>query len=129
MISRLVGIEQQRFAKLGYETITTPVTIEVRKAVESFVIGNDTYLLTGVQVSESDMIGTTHRISIISPTGAITGTAREVSMLGTSTNVLFKNNIVVKVTDSNGVFDEHATIAPCKLYFIKVSPTKVSVKK
>lgn len=124
MIDRLVKLEQDRLATIGYQSIVTPVELVVTKPTECFIISNDTYLLSGIRVSQSDLVGTDSRIQIISPTGVISGTARQISTLGTSTNVLFKQNIVVKVCNADGEFLPDASVMPFSLFFIKISPQK-----
>ncbi len=124
MISRIVGTLQLRFQSEGYNSIITPITVEVSSPQVVRVLSNDIYVLTGILVSDADAVGEATRISLVSPTSAIEGSARDISLLGSSANQIFKNNLIIKTTDAEGNYDEDATIMPYKLYFMKVSPYK-----
>lgn len=123
MLQKLIDIEQARLKTLGYESIVTPVHIDVLDSLQMHIIGNDSYILSGVRVGKDNIMQDMHEVVIVSPTESVHETQQELATFGTSMMKIFKNYIVIKTTDQNE-FSGDMEITPFRLDFIKVSPIK-----
>lgn len=124
MINHIVTAERVRLKKLGYDSFVTPVTVTIEDAMTTILLSNDTYILTGIRISDADMKSDTNIISITSPTDCIEGTARQLSEMGTSILHLFKDYIIVKTVDESGYFGDNK-VDNFKLEFVQISPVKM----
>ncbi len=117
MIDRLVQLEEERWHALGYDTVVTPVSMEINTAEKIMQLGNETVILTGIRMGEYDVVADTEtKLMLVSPTESFVGTQRELSQLGTSTFKLFKDSLIIKVRT------QRDTIPTFRLDFIKVTP-------
>lgn len=117
MIDRLVQLEEERWHALGYDTVVTPISMEINKAETIMQLGNETVILTGIRIGSYDVVADTDsKILLVSPTECFVGTQRELSQLGTSVFKLFKDSLIIKVRTQR---DEIPTF---RLDFIKVTP-------
>lgn len=123
MLQKIIDIEQNRLKALGYDSIVTPVHIDVVDSLQMHIIGNDSYILSGVRVSKENLAQEMHEVVIVSPTESIHETQQELATFGTSMKKIFKNHIVIKTTDYRE-FSGDAPITPYRLDFIKISPIK-----
>lgn len=123
MLQRIIDIEQARLKNLGYDSIVTPVHIDVLDSLQMHVIGNDSYILSGVRVSKDNIMQEMHEVVIVSPTESVHETQQELATFGTSQMKIFKNYIVIKTADQNE-FSDDVAITPFRLDFIKISPIK-----
>ena len=116
MISKIVELEQNRYKELGYKTVVVPTAIYVSSPTDIIHIGNDSYILTGIQISRDDMLANDSSVVISSPTEILHLTQMQISQLGTSLFTLFRENIVIKTKSKE--------FAPYRLDFIKITPYK-----
>lgn len=117
MIDRLVQLEEERWNALGYDTVVTPVSMEINTAEKIMQLGNETVILTGIRMSSYDVVADTEtKLILVSPTESFVGTQRELSQLGTSIFKLFKDSLIIKVRT------QRDTIPTFRLDFIKVTP-------
>ena len=121
MLDKLIEIEQNRLKMLGYESIVTPVSIYVSDSLQIKIIGNDTYILTGIRISKDDVLNDLHELTIVSPTESIQLSQQEIATLGTSILKTFKEFIIIKTTDENEYFTDNE-ITPFRMDFVKISP-------
>jgi len=106
---------------LGYESIVTPVSVYVSDSLQLKIIGNDTYILTGIRISKDDVLNDLHEVTIVSPTESIQLSQQEIATLGTSILKTFKEFIIIKTTDENEYFTDNE-ITPFRMDFVKISP-------
>jgi hypothetical protein len=121
MLQKLVEIEQNRLKTLDYESIVTPVSVYVSDTLQIETIGNDTYILTGIRISNDDILNDLHELTVVSPTESIQLSQQEIATLGTSVLKTFKEFIIIKTTDENE-FSTDSEITPFRMDFIKISP-------
>ena len=121
MLQRLIEIEQNRLKLLGYDSIVTPVSVFVSNSLQLEVIGNDTYILTGIRISKDDVLNDLHELTVVSPTESIQLSQQEIATLGTSILKIFKEYIIIKTTDENE-FSSDNEITPFRMDFVKISP-------
>ena len=123
MISRLIELEQARFKAMGYESVVTPVTMTIDKALVNECIGNDTYILTGIRLSDADVVENRHNICISSATDALEGSQRQIATMGQAIHKLLKNFIIIKTTDHEE-WSADKSVSAYTLDFMKVTPLK-----
>jgi len=121
MLQKLIEIEQNRLKLLGYESIVTPVSVYVSDSLQLEIIGNDTYILSGIRISKDDILNDLHELTIVSPTESIQLSQQEIATLGTSIFKTFKEFIIIKTTDENE-YSSDSKISPFRMDFIKISP-------
>ena len=121
MLQKLIEIEQNRLKSLGYESIVTPVSIYVSDSLQIEIIGNDTYILTGIRISKDDVLNDLHELTVVSPTESIQLSQQEIATLGTSIFKTFKEFIIIKTTDENEYSSDNE-ITVFRMDFIKISP-------
>lgn len=121
MLQKLVEIEQNRLKALGYDSIVTPVSVFVSDSLQIETIGNDTYILTGIRISQDDILNDLHELTIVSPTESVQLSQQEIATLGTSMLKTFKEFIIIKTTDENE-FSSDGEITPFRMDFVKISP-------
>jgi len=121
MLQKLIEIEQNRLKTLGYESIVTPVSVYVSDTLQLEIIGNDTYILTGIRISKDDILNDLHELTVVSPTESIQLSQQEIAALGTSIFKTFKEFIIIKTTDENE-YSSDSKITVFRMDFIKVSP-------
>lgn len=122
ILDRIIAEEQERYDALGLETIVTPVHLTISDPLVINHLSNDTYVLTGVRLSADELLYENTIVQISSATDLIECTMRELSMLGTSANRLFRGNMIVKTFADGKGFDRLADIQPYRLDFIRISP-------
>lgn len=123
MIERLVQLEQDRLAAAGYDTAVYPSEVTVSSPREVIPLAGESWILTGVRASDSDLMGADHRVAITSPTNAIQATERTLAQLGTSIHRLFRHHIIIHVNNEGEAFDETREIAPFTLSFVRIVPS------
>ncbi len=115
MISKIVELEQERYKRLGYDTIVVPISIYVSSPLEVVHISNDSYILTGIHITRDDMLSNGNSVVLSSPTEVLHLTQMQISQLGTSLFKLFKENLIIQ-TKSESDFGQY------RLDFIKITP-------
>ena len=121
MISRLAYIEQQRFERMGLKTVVTPTSIVVTSPLQIMQLMNDSYILTGIRASAPNLVADLNEVCLISPTDSLQATELEIATLGTTTNRMFRNYLIIKTTGPNA-YGEDDKITPYRLDFIRVTP-------
>ncbi|MBE6341454.1 MAG: hypothetical protein E7069_12090 [Bacteroidales bacterium] len=121
MISRLVALEQQRLAALGYNSVVTPISLRVDKSIKNIALGNDTYILTGVRLSDADVSEDRHIITLVSATDGFTASQRDISLMGQAVYKTLRSFLVIR-TAGNEAWEDGASIPPYTLDFIKITP-------
>ena len=106
---------------LGYDSIVTPLSVYVSDSLQLEIIGNDTYILTGIRISKDDVLNDLHEVTVVSPTESIQLSQQEIATLGTSIFKTFKEFIIIKTTDERE-FSSDGEITPFRMDFIKISP-------
>ena len=121
MISRLIELEQQRLTAMGYDTVVSPVSVNVSSARKIVNLGNDTYILTGIRMSRAAAVSDDYNVSLSSPTEGIQGTEQQIAQMGQAVYKLFRGHIIIKTTKGDD-FDASASIPQYTLDFMKVTP-------
>lgn len=121
MISRLAYIEQLRFEKLGFKTVVTPTSVTVTSPLQIMQLMNDSYILTGIRASAPNLVEDLNEVCLISPTDSLLATEQEIATLGTTTNRMFRNYLIIKTTGAKAYSSEDS-ITPFRLDFIRVTP-------
>ncbi len=128
MISRIIGLEQNRLKQMGYDSIITPISLTVSKNIINLPLGNDAYILTGIRISDNDVVADTHRICIASATDGLTATQREISVMGQATYKTMRRFLIIKTQNQNtsdtSAFSTEQDVPTYTLDFIKITPTK-----
>ncbi len=120
MISRIVELEQERWHRLGYDTIVTPIGVQVSKSEKVLQLGNETCVLTGIRIGENDLLSNETELVIISPSESVQCTQKDLAMFGTSIIKLFTNFLIIRVRS------KHQEIPMFRLDFIKITPISKS---
>ncbi len=123
MISRLIALEQQRFAAMGYATVVSPISVRVSEARKIVSLSNDTYILTGIRMSNAAAQSDNHNVSISSPTEGLEATEQQIAQMGNAVLKLFREHIIIKTTVGDK-FDENASVPAYTLEFMRITPTK-----
>jgi hypothetical protein len=121
MISRLAYIEQQRFERMGFKTVVTPTSVVVTSPLQIMQLMNDSYILTGIRASAPNLLADINEVCLISPTDSLQATEQEIATLGTTTNRMFRNYLIIKTTGAKAYSTEDK-ITPFRLDFIRVTP-------
>ncbi|MCQ2607745.1 MAG: hypothetical protein MJ197_03560 [Bacteroidales bacterium] len=116
MISRIVQEEEERWHRMGFDTVATPMSITVSEALNVYQLGNESYILTGIRIGNNDLMSDDTELELISPTESVQCTQRELSQFGTSIIKLFKNYLIIKTRT------KHDNIPSYRLDFIKITP-------
>lgn len=124
MISRIVGIEQQRLAQRGYTGIATPVSIHVDSSLKNICLGNDTYILTGIRIGDTDLNDDRHTICLTSATDGLTATERDIALMGQSIYKTFRLFLIIRTMMRDESWADGQQIPPFTLDFIKITPIK-----
>lgn len=123
MISRLIELEQTRLKSLGFDSVVTPVAMPISKGLVNVNIGNDTYILTGIRMSNTDVAADRHTVSISSATDALEASQRDIATMGQAIHKLLKNFIIIK-TVSEDEWSADNDVPVYTLDFMKVTPIK-----
>lgn len=123
MVDDIVKIERERLADLGFGSIVTPVTITIDKPIKILHLANESYVLSGIRVSNNNLVDDANMVQISSPSDEVEMSMREMSTMGEAINRLFKNYIIIKTLTNNG-FEKDANIVPYRLEFVRISPVK-----
>lgn len=121
MISRLAYIEQQRFERMGFKTVVTPTSVTVTSPLQIMQLMNDSYILTGIRASAPNLLADINEVCLVSPTDSLQATEQEIATLGTTTNRMFRNYLIIKTTGAKAYSSEDR-ITPFRLDFIRVTP-------
>ena len=121
--SRIVELEQKRFAALGFETVVTPISVRVSRTLQTIVCGNDTYVLSGIRVSDVDVVADATIVTLTAPNASLQASQRTIATMGNSANKLFRHHIIIKTNNAAGWKDE-ADCEPYDLEFLKITPIK-----
>lgn len=121
--SRIVELEQKRFAALGFETVVTPISIRVSRTLQTVVCGNDTYVLSGIRVSDVDVVADATIVTLTAPNASLQATQRTIATMGNSANKLFRHHIIIKTNNADG-WQQEADCEPYDLEFLKITPIK-----
>lgn len=121
MISRLAYIEQLRFEKLGFKTVVTPTSVVITSPLQIMQLMNDSYILTGIRASAPNLLADINEVCLVSPTDSLEATEQEIATLGTTTNRMFRNYLIIKTTGAKAYSSEDR-ITPFRLDFIRVTP-------
>ena len=121
MISRLAYIEQQRFERMGFKTVVTPTSVVVTSPLQIMQLMNDSYILTGIRASAPNLLADINEVCLVSPTDSLQATELEIATLGTTTNRMFRNYLIIKTTGAKAYSSEDR-ITPFRLDFIRVTP-------
>lgn len=121
--SRIVELEQKRFAALGYETVVTPISIRVSRTLQTVVCGNDTYILSGIRVSALDVVDDATTVTLSSPNASLQATQRTIATMANAINKLFRHHIIIKTNTADG-WQGEADCEPYDLEFLKITPIK-----
>lgn len=121
MISRLAYIEQQRFEHMGFKTVVTPTSVTVTSPLQIMQLMNDSYILTGIRASAPNLLADINEVCLVSPTDSLQATEQEIATLGTTTNRMFRNYLIIKTTGAKAYSTEDK-ITPFRLDFIRVTP-------
>lgn len=116
MISRIVGLEEERWHALGYDTIVTPVHLSIDEAEKVLQLGNESYVLTGIRIGNNDTLSDETEIIISSPSESVQCTQRDLSQYGTSIIKLFTDYLIIRTRS------RLADIPRYRLDFIKITP-------
>lgn len=123
MINKLVELEQARLKAMGFESIVTPVGLYVDKSLVNMTIGNDTYILSGIRLSDTDVRANRHNVCISSATDGLEASQQDIATMGQSIHKLFKNFIIVKTNDTTE-WAVDQDVPTFTLDFIKITPLK-----
>lgn len=118
MLKTIIDKEIERIEGLGFSCIVGNENIAIDSSVHQLSIGNDSYIFTGINLSETDIIENRTKVSIISATNSISGTQQQIGNAGVVTFKLMHEYIIVKSSTNSG------EIAPFSLQFVKISPIK-----
>jgi len=121
--SRIVELEQKRFAALGFETVVTPISVRVSRTLQTIVCGNDTYVLSGIRVSDVDVVADATIVTLTAPNASLQATQRTIATMGNSANKLFRHHIIIKTNTAAG-WQQEADCEPYDLEFLKITPIK-----
>lgn len=121
--SRIVELEQKRFAALGFETVVTPISVRVSRTLQTIVCGNDTYVLSGIRVSDVDVVADATIVTLTAPNASLQATQRTIATMGNSANKLFRHHIIIKTNTADG-WKQEADCEPYDLEFLKITPIK-----
>lgn len=121
--SRIVELEQKRFAALGFETVVTPISIRVSRTLQTVVCGNDSYVLSGIRVSNVDVVADATIVTLTAPNASLQATQRTIATMGNSANKLFRHHIIIKTNNAAG-WQQEADCEPYDLEFLKITPIK-----
>jgi hypothetical protein len=120
MLKKIIDTEQQRLKALGYDSVITPISIEVTTNLHVENIGNDVYVLDSLILNEDGLINEEEVISILSPIDCFkTQQVKYLKSLGNTIHKTFRNWIICKLGVS--LTDDLQT-EPYRLNFIKISP-------
>ena len=121
IISRLAYIEQQRFEHMGFKTVVTPTSVVVTSPLQIMQLMNDSHILTGIRASAPNLVEDLNEVCLISPTDSLLATEQEIATLGTTTNRMFRNYLIIKTTGAKA-YAADDKITPFRLDFIRVTP-------
>lgn len=122
MIDSIVNRECQRFKDMGYQTTITPISIIINSNVVSYVLGNDTYILAGIRISDYDTSAEQHIVSLSSPTDTLRASQRELATMGHAINKIFRESLTVQTYIQGVEWIDKNKVPPFRLEFIKISP-------
>jgi hypothetical protein len=122
MIDSIVNRECQRYKDMGYDTTVTPISIIINYSIETLVLGNDSYILAGIRISDYDTSADQHIVSLSSPSETLRFTQRELATMGQATHKLFRQSITITTTIQNENWTQKNKIPAFRLEFIKISP-------
>lgn len=121
--SRIVELEQKRFAALGFETVVTPISIRVSRTLQTVVCGNDSYVLSGIRVSNVDVVADATIVTLTAPNASLQATQRTIATMANAINKLFRHHIIIKTNTADG-WQGEADCEPYDLEFLKITPIK-----
>jgi hypothetical protein len=130
VLNNIVEKEVSRFKNMGYDTIITTERILVKTGVEQYIIGNNTYILTGGLVGESsDKVIINSSMSAISfVQGEYFGNYINFPRLSILTKlknyILIKTQTIDEQTGLPEIIDSKLAI-PYYLDFVKITPLKI----
>lgn len=128
MISRLVELEQQRLSKIGYDSIVTPLSMTIGSSISNICLGNDTYILTGIRMSDADVADDRHTVIIASATHGLTATQRDISLMGQAIFRIMRSYLIIR-TFGNDKWTDASQVPPYTLDFIKITPIPTNTIK
>lgn len=121
--ARIVELEQKRLESLGYDTVVTPIEVPVNRTMQEVVCGNDTYVLTGIRVSNLDVVDDATKVTLTGPNESLEATQRTIATMSNSLNKLFRHYIIIKTNPVSG-YVEDTDYEPYALEFIKITPIR-----
>ncbi len=122
MIERLIKLEQERLSLAGFDTIVTPHEVTIASPMTILTLANETWIMTGIRVSDADMMGADHLVSFSSPTNSFQATERAIAQLGGSVHRLFRHHIDIEVAEYGKEFTMKADIPDFTLMFVRITP-------
>ena len=131
MIKTLIDIEKRRYAQEGYDTIVSSEDINVVDTEMCVNLGNDTIILTGFVFDEDTTCGEDERVTIVSPSDAISENASKLASFGNGRYKVMRDYMIVKRLNSTtieylkrGDDETQGTQSPLTISFIRISPAK-----
>lgn len=131
MIKTLIDIEKRRYAQEGYDTIVSSEDINVVDTEMCVNLGNDTIILTGFVFDDDTTCGEDERVTIVSPSDAISENASKLASFGIGRYKVMRDYMIVKRLNSTtieylkrGDDETQGTQSPLTISFIRISPAK-----
>ncbi|MCQ2232177.1 MAG: hypothetical protein MJZ30_10060 [Paludibacteraceae bacterium] len=131
MIKTLIDIEKRRYAQEGYDTIVSSEDINVVDTEMCVNLGNDTIILTGFVFDDDTTCGEDERVTIVSPSDAISENASKLASFGNGRYKVMRDYMIVKRLNSTtieylkrGDDETQGTQSPLTISFIRISPAK-----
>lgn len=106
---------------MGFKTVVTPTSVTVTSSLQIMQLMNDSYILTGIRASAPNLVEDLNEVCLISPTDSLLATEQEIATLGTTTNRMFRNYLIIKTTGAKA-YSADDKITPFRLDFIRVTP-------
>ncbi len=122
MIERLIKLEQERLSLAGFDTVVTPHEVTVASPMTILTLANETWIMTGIRVSDADLMGADHLVSFSSPTNSFQATERTIAQMGGAVHRLFRHHIDIEVSEYGKEFLMTADIPAFSLMFVRITP-------
>jgi hypothetical protein len=121
MLQKIIDLEQKRLKDLGFDSIVSTETLVVNESLVLKNIGNDTCIMTGIRISNVDMLNNQHNVMLVSSTDSVQLNQQDFAALGTSIFKVLKDFIIVRTTDENE-FTADVPIPEFWIEFVKITP-------
>lgn len=135
MIKTLIDIEKRRYSQHGYDVVVSNEDINVFDTEMCVNLGNDTIIITGFVFDDDTTCGEDERVTIVSPSDAISENASKLASFGIGRFKVMRDYMIIKRLNSTTIDDlemagnepiKQCTQSPLTISFIRISPVKKS---